>query len=29
MNFVKHNFDKTLEKLLENFLSKIKYGKLR
>ena len=26
MNFVKHNLDKTLEKLLFNFLSKIKFG---
>ena len=28
MNFFKNNLDKTLEKLLSNFLSKIKYGNL-
>ncbi len=28
MNFFKTNFDKTVEKLLINFLSKIRYGKL-
>ena len=28
MNFFKTNFDKTVEKLLVNFLSKIRYGKL-
>ncbi len=28
MNFLKKNFDKTLEKLVKNFLSKIKYGNL-
>ena len=28
MNFFKTNFDKTVEKLLVNFLSKIQYGKL-
>ena len=28
MNFFKSNFDKTIEKLLVNFLSKIRYGKL-
>jgi len=28
MNFFKNNFDRTLEKLLNNFLSKIQYGKL-
>ena len=28
MNFFKSNFDKTVEKLLVNFLSKIRYGKL-
>ena len=27
MNFFKTNFDKTVEKLLVNFLSKIRYGK--
>ena len=28
MNFFKNNLDKTLEKLVKNFLSKIKYGSL-
>ncbi len=28
MNFFKNNIDKTIEKLLQNFLSKIKYGNL-
>ena len=28
MNFFRNNLDKTLEKLLKNFLSKIKYGSL-
>ena len=28
MSFLKKNFDKTLEKFVKNFLSKIKYGKL-
>ena len=28
MNFFKNNFDRTLERLLNSFLSKIKYGKL-
>ena len=28
MNFFSHNLDKTLEVLVKNFLSKIKYGKL-
>ena len=28
MNFLKNNFDKTLENILNNFLSKIKYGNL-
>ena len=28
MNFFKNNIDKTLEKILNNFLSKIKYGTL-
>ena len=28
MNFFKTNLDKTVEKLLVNFLSKIQYGKL-
>jgi len=28
MNFFKNNLDKTLEKLVKNFLSKIKYGNL-
>jgi len=28
MNFLKNNLDKTFEKLLKNFLSKIKYGRL-
>ena len=28
MNFLRTNLDKTLEKLLKNFLSKIKYGSL-
>ena len=28
MNFFRNNLDKTLEKLVKNFLSKIKYGNL-
>ena len=28
MNFFKNNIDKTLERLLNNFLSKIKFGNL-